>query len=136
MISDIHGSVWADTDCLSILPSNVPEEELGTIVIRHITLSEAKDLSKIDMWDMRARYRSLTKFKTEGQLMKNSKLVKIILADNQLRFEPKGNRYSETRRHYYEYYPLPDKKFNVQYPCSSEEVGAGLRRAWDLAVIT
>ncbi|MFT3750458.1 MAG: hypothetical protein QM768_19245 [Agriterribacter sp.] len=136
MISDIHGSVWADTDCLSILPSNVPEEELGTIVIRHIAISEAKDLSKIDMWDMRARYRSLAKFKTEGQLMKNSKLVKIILADNQLRFEPKDNRYSETRRHYYGYYPLPDKKFNIQYPCSNEEVGAGLRRAWDLAIIT
>lgn len=136
MISDLYGSVWADTDCLSILPSNIPEEELGTIVLRHILLSEAKDFSKIDMWDVRARYRSLAKFKTEGQLMKNSKLVKIILADKLLRFEPKDNRYSETRRHHYGYYPLPDKKFNIQYPCNVEVVGAGLRKAWDLAIIT
>lgn len=127
---------WLTTDRMSILPSDISNEELGTVTLRHILLSEIKEFTSEEAWDCRARYKSLANFKTEGQLMKDSKLAMMILNDNVLRFEPKNNKYSQVRRHHYEYYGMPDHKFDIDYPCSPKDIGVGLRKAWDLALIT
>lgn len=135
MIGNKHGSVWITTDCLSILPKEVSDEELGVISLRHILLSVTRDLASGENWDFRDRYKALTKFKTEGQLMKNSKLAKVTLVDNNLlRFEPRNNKYSLGRQRYY--HGIPEDNFDIKYPCSSENIGIALRKVWELSIIT
>ena len=68
--------------------------------------------------------------------MKDSRLVSVFLTDHDLRFEPKNNRYSQVKRHYYEYLGMPDAMFTIDYPCAPEIIGANLRKAWLLASIT
>ena len=86
---DQYGSIWTMTDCLSILHPDITDEELGIVILRHIFLSTIKTLSGSESWDLRDRYKKLCKFKTEGQVLKDSKLVSVFLTDSDLRFEPK-----------------------------------------------
>src|SRR4030095_3531325 len=135
-ITDKYNSTWTTTDCLSILSTSVSNEELGTIVLRHIALSEVRELYTGEAMDLRERYKKLTKFKTEGQLMKNAKFATVFFSEDQIRFEPKNNRYSEVKQRYYEYVPMPESIFNIDYPCTHEEIGLALRSAWDHCIIS
>lgn len=76
--SDEYGSVWTMTDCLSILSPDIADEQLGVVVLRHISLSTIKTLSSSESWDLMDRYKKLCNFKTEGQVMKDSKLVTVF----------------------------------------------------------
>jgi hypothetical protein len=135
MINQSGGSTWITTDCISILPIDVLDEELGVTAVRHILLSEIRDVSSDEIWDFRSRYKALAKFKTEGQLMKHSKLAKVILSDNNLlRFEPRNNKYSLGRNRYYQ--GMPTDNFHIKYPCSFENIGIALRKVWELSIIT
>jgi len=135
-ICDEYGSTWTETDCLFILPIDISDAALGVVVLRHLSLSEIPKLSIDERWDIRNRFKALGNFKTEGQVMKDSKLVFIVLGSNQLRFQPTNNKYSEVRRHYYEYKAMPKANFKLAYPIETELIGAALRKAWKASKIT
>lgn len=40
------------------------------------------------------------------------------------------------KRRYYEYRGVPDAKFTITYPCAADWIGANLRKAWAMALIT
>jgi hypothetical protein len=131
-----HGSVWTMTDCLSILCPNIADEQLGVVVLRHIFLSTVKNLHGSESWDLRDKYKKLCNLKTEGQVLRNSKLVTVFLTDSDLRFELKNNRYPMVKRRHYEYQGMPDSKFTIAYPCAADWIGANLRKAWATTSIT
>jgi hypothetical protein len=135
-VTNEYGSTWTMTDCLSILSPEVSNEELGMVVLRHIFLSNVRSINGSETMDLRRNYKRLCKFKTEGQVMKDSRLVSVFLTDYNLRFEPKNNRYSQVKRHHYEYLGMPDVIFTIDYPCAPEIIGANLRKAWLMASIT
>lgn len=135
MIIKPGGSVCHTSDCLSILPVDISDKDLGIVMLRHVLLSEERDVSIDEGWDLRTRYRNLTKFKTEGQLMKDSRLVKATLLDNCIfRYEPRINRYSLGRQRFYQ--GKKEDIFEIKYPCPDENLGLALRKAWELAIIT
>jgi len=135
-VSNEHGSIWTMTDCLSILSHQVSNEELGMAVIRHMVLSTVKSISGSESMDLRRNYKRLCKFKTEGEVMKESRLVSVFLTDQDVRFEPKNNRYSQVKQRHYEYQGIPDAIFTIDYPCAPEIIGTNLRKAWLMATIT
>ncbi|HVY75929.1 MAG TPA: hypothetical protein VG890_13920 [Puia sp.] len=135
-IGDKYGSVWTRTDRLTILQVEVSDEELGNVALRHLELSVIREIPTEEHRDLRERYCKLTKFKTEGQAMKDSKMVSVYLAKNKIRLEPKENRYSQVRRHYYEYLGMPEAKFEIDYPCTLTQIGLALREASKKCLIT
>ena len=135
-LGDIHGSTWTESNCLTILPVNIPNAVLGTVALRHLMLSALNELTIDERWDLRDSIKQLTKFKTEGQAMKDCKFTSVYLTDKSIRFEPKENRYSEVRNRSYAFYGMPGATFKIKYPCSPEKIGASIRKAWDAALIT
>lgn len=135
-VTNEYESIWTETDCISILTPEISNEELGVIALRHILLSTVRDIRGSESMDLRRNYYRLCKFKTEGQAMKDSRMVSVFLTEHSVRFEPRNNRYSQIKRRYYEYQGMPEAIFSINYPCTPEVIGVNLRKAWEAALIT
>lgn len=104
----IETGLWRRTDLVTISKKDVLEEELGTLVLKHLNLSKFVKEKKVDFDTMYDNYKKITSLSSIKKQMSNSKSVQVSCKNNEITFTPSINGGTKGDRKGYR--SLPEKE--------------------------
>ncbi|TNE53327.1 MAG: hypothetical protein EP338_12390 [Bacteroidetes bacterium] len=121
---------WIRSNTLSFVKSEISDQELGELVVRHLDLSQdrVREISRSRYQKIQQEYKHITGLKSIKAQMKDARNVHISRKNGLLVFEPTINGGSSGPGRGYSF--IQDKISRIESSNNPAKIGAHLRTCW------